>query len=78
MNTKGGSLRQIYYPTTIQSINLANQALLTDMVLPYGTDGSKAPIDLATISIENCPSIERMIDLASDPTSLNGMKYLAL
>ena len=74
-NTKGGSLRQIYYPTTIQSINLANQALLTDMVLPYGTDGSKAPIDLATISIENCPSIERMIDLASDPTSLNGMKY---
>ena len=74
-NTKGGSLRKIYYPTTIQSINLINQGLLTDMILPYGEDGSKAPVDLATINIENCPIIQNMIDLASNPTSLDGMKY---
>lgn len=74
-NTKGGSLREIYFPTTIQSINLINQALLTDMILPYGEDGSSAPVDLATINIENCPNIQKMIDLTSDPTSLAGMKY---
>ena len=74
-NTKGGSLRKIYYPTTIQSINLINQGLLTDMILPYGEDGSKAPIDLATINIENCPNVSKLIDLTSDPTSLSGMKY---
>ena len=74
-NTKGGSLREIYFPTTIQSINLINQALLTDMILPYGEDGSSAPVDLATINIENCPNIQKMIDLISDPTSLAGMKY---
>lgn len=74
-NTKGGSLREIYYPTTIQSINLINQGLLTDMILPYGEDGSKAPVDLATINIENCPNISKLIDLTSNPTSLDGMKY---
>lgn len=74
-NTKGGSLREIYFPTTIQSINLINQALLTDMILPYGEDGNKAPVDLATINIENCPNILKMIDLDSNPTSLDGMKY---
>ena len=74
-NTKGGSLREIYYPTTIQSINLVNQGLLTDMILPYGEDGSKAPVDLATINIENCPNIQKLIDLTSNPTSLDGMKY---
>lgn len=74
-NTKGGSLREIYFPKTVQSINLINQSLLTDMILPYGEDGSNAPVDLATINIENCPNIERMIDLASNPSSLDGMKY---
>lgn len=74
-NTKGGSLREIYYPTTIQSINLINQGLLTDMILPYGEDGSKVPVDLATINIENCPNIQKLIDLTSNPTSLDGMKY---
>ena len=73
--TKGGSLRKIYYPSTIQSLNLVNQGLLTDMILPYGADGSKAPVDLATINVENCPLIERLIDLENDPTSLSGMKY---
>lgn len=74
-NNKGGSLRQIYYPSTIQSINLVNQPLLTDMVLPYGENGNNAAVDLATINIENCPNIQRMIDLSTDPTSLSGMKY---
>ena len=74
-NNKGGSLREIYYSSSIQSINLVNQSLLTDMVLPYGEDGSKAPIDLATINIENCPNISKLIDISSDPTSLKGMKY---
>lgn len=74
-NNKGGSLRQIYYPSTIQSINLVNQPLLTDMVLPYGENGNNAAVDLATINIENCPNIQKMIDLSTDPTSLSGMKY---
>ena len=74
-NNKGGSLRQIYYPSTIQSINLVNQPLLTDMILPYGENGNNAAVDLATINIENCPNIQRMIDLSTDPTSLSGMKY---
>ena len=45
------------------------------MVLPYGENGNNAAVDLATINIENCPNIQRMIDLSTDPTSLSGMKY---
>ena len=74
-NTKGGSLREIYFPKTIQSVNLLNQLLLTDMILPYGDDGSNAPVQLATINIENCPNIQKLIDVSSDPTSLSAMKY---
>ena len=74
-NTKGGSLRKIYFPKTIQSVNLLNQLLLTDMVLPYGEDGSNAPTELATITIENCPNVQRLIDTSTDISSLNAMKY---
>ena len=45
------------------------------MILPYGENGNNAAVDLATINIENCPNIQRMIDLSTDPTSLSGMKY---
>ena len=52
-NTKGGSLRQIYFPKTIQSVNLLNQLLLTDMVLPLGEDEGDIAVGLATATIEN-------------------------
>lgn len=74
-NNKGGSLRTIYYPTTVQSINLINQLLLKNMVLPHGDNGENIPIGLATITIENCPQIERVVDLNDNPMSLQGMKY---
>ena len=36
-NTNGGSLREIYYPKTVQSLSLIKQPLLTTLGLPYGS-----------------------------------------
>ncbi len=58
LNTSGGSLIEILYPKTIQSINLIKQRLLEKIGLPYGSNGDEIPTSLYTISIQECPSIK--------------------
>lgn len=60
LNTSGGSLTEIYYPKSIQSINLVKQRLLEIIGLPYGVGGSEIPTSLYTISIQECPSIKKL------------------
>lgn len=58
LNTSGGSLVEILYPKTIQSINLIKQRLLEKIGLPYGSNGEEIPTSLYTISIQECPNIK--------------------
>ena len=74
-NTKGGSLRRIYYPESIQSVVLLNQSLLTDMILPHGTNGENIATGLTTVTIENCPLIQKSNDTTTAPMSLQAMRY---
>ena len=67
LNTSGGSLTEIYYPKSIQSINLVKQRLLELIGLPYGEGGKEIPTSLYTISIQECPSITKL-NTSSDPT----------
>jgi surface protein len=67
LNTSGGSLTEIYYPKSIQSINLVKQRLLELIGLPYGEGGSEIPTSLYTISIQDCPSITKL-NTSSDTT----------
>lgn len=67
LNTSGGSLTEIYYPKSIQSINLVKQRLLELVGLPYGEKGSEIPTSLYTISIQECPSITKL-NTSSDTT----------
>lgn len=66
LDTSGGSLVDIYYPKTIQSINLIKQRLLETVGLPYGTEGEEVPTSLYNISIQECPSIKKL-NTSSDP-----------
>lgn len=66
LDTSGGSLVDIYYPKTIQSINLIKQRLLETVGLPYGTKGEEVPTSLYNISIQECPSIKKL-NTSSDP-----------
>lgn len=66
LDTSGGSLVDIYYPKTIQSINLIKQRLLETVGLPYGTAGEEVPTSLYNISIQECPSIKKL-NTSSDP-----------
>lgn len=67
LNTSGGSLTEIYYPKSIQSINLVKQRLLELVGLPYGENGNEIPTSLYTISIQECPSITKL-NTSSDTT----------
>ena len=67
LNTSGGSLTEIYYPKSIQSINLVKQRLLELIGLPYGKGGKEIPTSLYTISIQDCPSITKL-NTSSDTT----------
>ena len=60
LNTSGGSLIEIYYPKTIQSIQLIKQRLLETIGLPYGENGDEIPTSLYTIDIQECPSIVKL------------------
>ena len=60
LNTSGGSLIEIYYPKTIQSLRLIKQRLLETVGLPYGEQGCEIPTSLYTINIEECPAIKKL------------------
>ena len=70
LNSSGGSLIEIYYPKSIQSIQLIKQRLLTTIGLPYGTNGDEVPTSLYTINIQECPSI-RYLNTSEDPSINN-------
>lgn len=60
LNTSGGSLIEIYYPKTIQNVQLIKQRLLETIGLPYGNGGAEIPTSLYNIDIEECPSIKKL------------------
>ena len=60
LNTSGGSLIEIYYPKTIQNVQLIKQRLLETIGLPYGSGGAEIPTSLYNIDIEECPSIKKL------------------
>nr|DAO08277.1 MAG TPA: CotH kinase protein [Caudoviricetes sp.] len=68
-NASGGSIREIYYPQTIQSIILSNQPRLEVLGLPYGLNGEEIPASLVTVNINNCPNISKLNTSANTNTS---------
>lgn len=62
LGTQGGSLKEMYCPSTLTTLSVKNQPLLTDLILPYGTNGSEAAVNLSTIEILNCPNIVRVCE----------------
>ena len=75
LNSDGGSLTEIYYPTTIQSIQIINQRVLEVLGLPYVDGVAKS---LYTVSIENCPRIYKFNDSSSENvySTFKGMAYV--
>ena len=75
LNTSGGSLQEIYYPSTIQSITMIKQPMLKVLGIPY----SSIPTGLYNVTLQECPNIERLNTSASysNYTSFVGMKYCA-
>ena len=75
LNSDGGSLKEIYYPITIQSIQLINQRVLEVLGLPYVGGVAKS---LYTVSIENCPRIYKFNDSSDESvySSFKGMAYV--
>ena len=67
LNTSGGSLIEIYYPSTLQSMTLIKQRLLETIGLPYGTNGREIPTALYTVNIQECPNI-KYLNTSDDPT----------
>ena len=60
LNTSGGSLKEIYYPKSIQEVQLIKQTLLEVVGLPYGNSGAEIPTSLYTVDIQECPSIKKL------------------
>lgn len=67
LNTSGGSLIEIYYPSTLQSLTLIKQRLLETIGLPYGNNGIEVPTALYTVNIQECPNI-KYLNTSDDPT----------
>ena len=76
-NAKGGSLREVYYPKTVQSLSLIKQPLLTTLGLPYGNTGEDIPSSLYTVNIQDCTSIKKLNTSTSSSinTSMASMTY---
>ena len=53
----GGNLEEIYYPDTIQSIQVTNQTSLRIIGIPYGNTYCK---NLASVEISNCHRVEHI------------------
>ena len=70
LNTSGGSLVEIYYPSTLQSMTLIKQRLLEMVGLPYGNNGNEVPTALYTVNIQECPSI-KYLNTSKDPSINN-------
>ena len=77
LNTSGGSLKEIYYPKSIQEVQLIKQTLLEVIGLPYGNNGAEIPTSLYTVNIQECPTVKKLN--TSDDDTINktwiSMKY---
>ena len=65
LNSSGGSLREIYYPNTIQSVQVIKQPLLHTLALPYVSTNLipvKGMTSLYNVDLQDCPNIERFTD----------------
>lgn len=60
LGSDGGSLLDIYYPKSVQTIQLIKQRLLHTIGLPYGNNGDEIPTSLYTVTIQECPSITKL------------------
>ena len=76
-NSKGGSLREIYYPKTVQSLTLIKQPLLEILGLPYGNTGEEIPTSLYTVNIQDCTLIKKLNTSINNSinTSMASMSY---
>lgn len=76
-NSNGGSLREIYYPKSVQSVSLIKQPLLKIVGLPYGLAGEEVSTSLYNVNIQDCTSIEKLntSTVSSINTSMAGMSY---
>lgn len=70
---QGGNLEEIYYPTTIQSVNLVKQPRLKILGIPFKQDEECR--SLANFEIIDCPNVER---LTIDPVPEGFNSFLAL
>ena len=57
----GSNLEEIYYPKTIQTVDLMNQAYLRIIGIPYEEDEKGNPVycpNLADVTLNNCKNVE--------------------
>lgn len=77
LGSNGGSLKEIYYPKTIQDVNLIKQRLLEKVGLTYGSLGNEIPTSLYNVNIQDCPNI-KTLNTSTDPainSTWISMKY---
>lgn len=60
LGSDGGSLLDIFYPKSVQTIQLIKQRLLHTIGLPYGNNGDEIPTSLYTVTIQECPNITKL------------------
>lgn len=60
LGSEGGSLLDIFYPKSVQTIQLIKQRLLHTIGLPYGNNGDEIPTSLYTVTIQECPTITKL------------------
>lgn len=77
LDTKGGSIREIYFPKTLSSLTMIKQPLLEVLGLPYGDLGEEIPTALYTIDIRDCTSIKKFNTSTNSyiASSLASMSY---
>lgn len=57
---RGGNLEEIYYPSSVQLIQLTNQTYLHTVGIPYDMADSTTPQNLANVEITNCKNITKL------------------
>lgn len=67
LNQSGGNLEEIYYPYTVQTVQIKNQPQLRNLGIPvyyvgtYGDSRNKFATNLVSVDIANCEKLESMV-----------------
>lgn len=72
----GGNLEEIYYPSTVQQIQLANQKSLHTIGIPYDEEHDIACKNLNLVSINNCPNVSKMCYPYDETNQFLAFKYV--